>query len=379
MKHHSARFGVSLHSAALPLTGLALLLTATRAFAHPQFTPFLTQAHTISVVASTVPANGDVNPYGVAVIPQSTGDLIAGNVLVSNFNNAANAQGTGTTIVQVSPGGAVSQFARIALPSSACPGGVGLTTALGVLQRGWVIVGSLPTADGTAATSGAGCLIVLNNVGKVVETFTDANLNGPWDMAIADSGSSAALFVTNVLNGTVAAGGAIVHGGTVVRIDLAVPFPGGKAPRELGETVIGSGFPERTDPAALVIGPTGLAVSSGTLYVADSLDNRVAAIANAQTISTSAGVGQDVSVGGALNDPLGLTLMPNGDLVAVNGADGKAVEVTQGGAQMAVRVLDNTVTRGGKNGGGALFGLAPQPDGGLYFVDDNTNTLNLLH
>jgi hypothetical protein len=36
-------------------------------------------------------------------------------------------QGTGTTIVQVSPGGAVSQFAGIT--DSACPGGVGLTTA----------------------------------------------------------------------------------------------------------------------------------------------------------------------------------------------------------------------------------------------------------
>ncbi|HEX8727002.1 MAG TPA: hypothetical protein VF739_00175, partial [Ktedonobacterales bacterium] len=95
-------------------------------------------------MASTVPANGDINPYGVAVIPHSVGNLVAGNVLVSNFNNSTNAQGTGSTIVQVTPAGAVSPFAHIVLPSSACPGGVGLTTALGVLQRGWVIVGSLP-------------------------------------------------------------------------------------------------------------------------------------------------------------------------------------------------------------------------------------------
>ena len=53
-----------------------------------------------------MPANGDVNPYGVAVVPRSTGDLRQGNVLVSNFNDTANVQGTGTTIVQVSPGGA---------------------------------------------------------------------------------------------------------------------------------------------------------------------------------------------------------------------------------------------------------------------------------
>lgn len=143
---------------------------------------------------------------------------------------------------------------------------------------------------------------------------------------------------------------------------------------------MGSDFPERTDPDALVIGPTGLALSGGTLYVADSLDNRIAAIANALTASSSAGTGQDVSTGGALDDPLGMTLAPNGDLVSVNGNDGNAVEVTPAGAQVAVKVLDNTVTPGGKNGAGTLFGLATVPDGGgIYFVDDGTNTLNLFH
>jgi hypothetical protein len=315
------------------------------------------------------------------VISHSSGRLVAGNVLVSNFNNGANAQGTGSTIVQVAPSGTVSLFAHIVLPSgSACPGGVGLTTALGVLQRGWVIVGSLPTTDGTATTAGAGCLIVLNSTGQVVETFADANINGPWDMTLADNESSATLYVTNVLNGTVAAGGKVVDGGTVLRISISVPIQGNGMPSKLQETIIGSGFPERTDPAALVIGPTGLALSGSTLYVADSLDNRIAAIANAPTITSSAQTVQDIAVGGALNDPLGLALAPNGDLVAVNGNDGKAVEVTQAGAQVAVKVLDNTVTHGGKNGGGTLFGLAPVPDSsGLYFVDDGANTLNLLH
>jgi len=281
----------------------------------------------------------------------------------------------------------MSPFAKIAgLSDSACPGGVGLTTALGVLQRGWVIVGSLPTTDGTAATAQAGCLIVLDSTGKVVETFANTSsitpdLNGPWDMTLADHGATATLYVTNVLNGTVAAGGAVVDGGTVIRISLTVPVQGAGMPTvQQLDTIIGSGFPARTDPAALVIGPTGLALSGGTLYVGDSLDNRIAAIANASTITSTAGTGQDVSVGGALNDPLGMTLAPNGDLVAVNGNDGKAIEVTPSGAQAAVKVLDNTVTHHGKNGGGTLFGLAPVPGGsGLYFVDDGTNTLNLMH
>jgi sugar lactone lactonase YvrE len=370
----------------MALVVLALLIsTSAVAFAGSSASPYLTRFHTVGDLASTVPTNGDINPYGVAVVPHSVGNLSAGNVLVSNFNNASNAQGTGSTIMQVSPSsGAVSPFAKIAgLSDSACPGGVGLTTALGVLQRGWVIVGSLPTTDGTAATAQAGCLIVLDSMGNVKETFAKTNtmtpdINGPWDMTLADTGATATLYVTNVLNGTVAGGGAVVDDGTVLRINLNVPLQGAGLPTVQQETVIGSGFPERTDPAALVIGPTGLALSGGTLYVADSLDNRIAAIDNAST--PSPGTVRTVSVGGALNDPLGMTLAPNGDLVAVNGNDGKAVEVTQSGAQVAVKVLDNTVTHHGKNGGGALFGLAPVPTGGgLYFVDDGSNTLNLLH
>ena len=115
---------------------------------------FIGHFHTLSTIASTVPANGDVNPYGVAVIKHSTGKLHRGDVLVSNFNNSQNQQGTGTTIVEVSPGGTVTQFAGIdaAKLPGACPGGVGLTTALSVLPGGWVVVGSLPTTDGTSAT-----------------------------------------------------------------------------------------------------------------------------------------------------------------------------------------------------------------------------------
>lgn len=104
---------------------------------------------------------------------------------MSNFNAKSNLQGTGTTIVQISPGGTRGLFARInadRLPGT-CTGGVGLTTALAALRSGWVIVGSLPTADGTAATAQAGCLLVLNSSGRVIETIYGTLINGPWDMA----------------------------------------------------------------------------------------------------------------------------------------------------------------------------------------------------
>ena len=102
---------------------------------------------TITSVASTVPKNGDVNPYGVAVVTRSKDRLHRGDVLVSNFNDKANTQGTGTTIVEVAPNHSVRLFAQInaARLPGACPGGVGLTTALAILGNDWVIVGSLPT------------------------------------------------------------------------------------------------------------------------------------------------------------------------------------------------------------------------------------------
>lgn len=346
------------------------------------FPAFVGPLHHVTTLASTVPANGDVNPYGVAVIPRSTGHLRQHNILVSNFNDKANVQGTGTTIVQITPGGHVSLFAKVRRDLPGCPGGVGLTTALVVLRSGWVIVGSLPTSDGTAATAKAGCLLVLDWNGNLVETITNARINGPWDMTVfdetGDNGrpSHAALFVTNVLNGTVAAGGNVVHDGSVLRIVLTVAPR--MAPSVQSMTIVGSGFSERTDPAALVIGPTGVALSKNNkvLYVADSLNNRIAAIRNPLTRMTSAATGTTVSSGGHLNDPLGMTLSVNGHILTANGDDGFLVETTPAGVQVAATLLDNTGT---PPGAGALFGLTDVPGLGVVFVDDASNMLNLFH
>ncbi len=339
-----------------------------------------TGSMTVSFVASTVPANGDVNPYGVAVVPVTAGKLVAGHVLVSNFNNSQNLQGTGTTIMDIAPDGTVKVFAHISagtLPGS-CPGGVGLTTALVALRSGWVIVGSLPTTDGTAATAKAGCLLVVNKNGHVVETFSGSMngvaINGPWDMTAFDGGSFVELFVSNVLNGTVAANGNVVHRGTVIRSILVIPE--GSKPVEVLRTVIGSGFAEKTDPAALVIGPTGLGLAeNGTLYVADTLGNRIAAIHNAMARLTSSGIGATVTTNGGLNGPLGLAIAPNGDILTVNANDGNLVEMTPTGSQFPPKPIDTSGA-----GAGTLFGLAVNADqNGVYFVDDGDNTLDLLH
>jgi hypothetical protein len=343
---------------------------------------FINHLNQISSVGSTVPANGDVNPYGVAIVPRSVGSLVANNILVSNFNNSTNAQGTGTTIVQITPEGNLSVFAEIAASAvPTCTGGVGLTTALVVLRSGWVIVGSLPTANGMAATAQAGCLIVLNSQGKPVETFSGNGINGLWDMTALDLSNFAVLFVSNVLNGTMAANGAAVNQGTVLRMVLAMGDGDGdnddaSMPKELSRTEIASGFAERTDPSALVIGPTGLALAfDGTLYVADTLANRVAAIPFAVVRGNSAGTGDTVSQNGSLNGPLGLAIAPNGDILTVNGGDGNMVEVSRAGTQVSAKNVDTTGA-----GAGTLFGLTVKASGnGVYFVNDGNNTLNLLH
>ena len=373
-RRHAAGLAAIVTTTAGLLAGTGLMAGSASAGG---FAPFVGPLHRTSVLASTVPGNGDVNPYGVAVVPRTTGVLHRGNVLVSNFNDKANVQGTGTTIVQVTSGGGVSQFAKISRHLRGCPGGVGLTTALVALRSGWVIVGSLPTRGG--AISGSGCLIVLDPSGRVRETLTGFGINGPWDMTAADFGPVAELFVTNVLNGTVKAKGATVHKGTVLRLILVVP-PNG-LPFIFRSDVIGSGFGEHLDPAALVIGPTGVGLGpNGVLYVADTVASRVAGIPDALFRATDDGTGFTLSRGHHLKGELGLAIAPNGDILTVNSGNGKLVEITPFGFQIATRQLDSSVTPGSPPGAGALFGLAVKPgQDAVYYVDDAANTLNLLH
>jgi hypothetical protein len=229
--------------------------------------PFLLRFHAVSQIASTVPANGDVNPYGVAVVPQTAGRLVRGDILVSNFNSKANVQGTGTTIVEISPDGTVRPFARLdPLPAAdRCPGGVGLTTGLEVLPGGWVVAASLPTTRGGAlpAVNPTGCLIVLDSHGAPVETWASPDINGPWDMTMRAEPGHAALFVSNVLSRTGSRGSAPPPAGlcTVVRVNVALAPD--TRPRMTSTTVIGSGFPWQQNKAALVQGPTGLAMGRG--------------------------------------------------------------------------------------------------------------------
>jgi uncharacterized protein (TIGR03118 family) len=314
---------------------------------------------------TTVPPNGDVNPYGVAFVPQNIapgGKLHPGDILVSNFNNSMNTEGTGTTIVDISPDGQQSVFFQ-------GQAGLGLTTALAVLKSGFVIVGNVPTnPDGTAQQ---GSLLILNSSGGVVSTLTSSTfLNGPWDMTVNDQGNAAQVFVASVNNGT------------VTRINFTIPKGG--TPKEQSETTIASGYATVPSTMVVVIGPTGLAFDAqrDILYVASTQDNAIFAVPNALTSKGSHGTGKLIVQNDAnLHGPLGLALAPNGDLIVANGDAvnfdpnnaNELAEFTPNGTFVSQFQVD-------PNGFGAAFGLAVSTDNGLIrfaAVDDATNTLEI--
>jgi uncharacterized protein (TIGR03118 family) len=320
-----------------------------------------------STVPASGPTAGDNNPYGVAFVPadfRGHGILQPGDLLVSNFNNKAGVQGTGSTIMRVTPQGATSVFFQ-------GPPGLGLTTALGVLKNGFVLVGSVPTTNGTAGTIKPGSLFVLDANGKVVEQLTGPMLDSPWDLAVNDRGFNPQVFVANVVSGT------------VTRLDLLVP-PGGGKPRVMRETVIGSGFTSKPNGPALILGPTGLAFDARThtLYVASTADNAVFAIPNADGARGSQGKGQLVFQDPHLRGPLGMVLAPNGDLIVANGdavnpdpngqENSELVEFTPQGQFVGEFQVDPAL--------GGAFGVAVSNDNGaLRFaaVDDATNMVSV--
>ncbi len=342
---------------------------------------FLSALHHHVTLGSMVPENGDQNPYAILVAPVSVGSIQKNDVLVDNFNNAGNLQGTGTTIVDYHPASqAVSVFAAIPKSLAGCPGGVGLSTAMTMLKSGWVIVGSAPSTDGTTNTRGTGCLIVLDDQGRVAETIAGPNINMPWgNMAVEDRGTSATLFLSNAGFGIGSPDGQppVERQATVLRLKLSIPA--GKAPQVVSETVIGRGFGAQADKGAFLIGPTGLALGpQDRLFVSDALADRIVAIDDATTRADSAGTGRVVTAAGALQHPLAMTVAPNGHLLVTNGNNGQVVEVDPAtGQQVAAQWADPDKAQS-PPGSGDLFGIAMTPEGdGFYYVEDENNTLVL--
>jgi hypothetical protein len=366
---HKGRMSKSKHFNRITQIHLTKLGIAAAALIWLTATPLVAQTSNIEPflpvqvrAVSTVPGNGDVNPYGVAFVPANfpTGGTIApGNILVSNFNNSMNLQGTGTTIISV--------------PSNNSPGlffqgkaGLGLTTALNVLQKGFVLVGNFPSPNGSCTDSTAGSILVINDQGTQVGTIAGPFVDGPWDSALFDQGTFAELFVANALNGT------------VVRFNLLVtPF----GVHVLTATRIASGYAHQCDPVTFVDGPAGLVYNpaNDTLYVASTLDNAVYAVPQAAERIHDSGKGALIYQDNVhLHGALAMTMAPNGHLLVANN-DAINSDTTQPSEIVEFTVQGQFVKQISVDPlQGGAFGLATMTSGGVTqfaAVDDVTNNL----
>jgi hypothetical protein len=320
---------------------------------------------------STVPANGDGNPYGVAFVPPgfpNAGGVNPGDILVSNFNNAQNStntgnlQGSGTTIVRIPVNGTQSTFFQGTAP-------LGLTTALNVLRKGFVLVGNFPSPDGMCQDASPGSILVIDSSGNQLtgQTISDPSfINGPWDSALFDEGNKAKFFVANALSGT------------VVRLDLSVSSSGVTVD---SKTQIASGYTFQCDSTTFVDAPTGLVYDADkdVLYVASTADNAVFEVRDAGDTNHDHGRGRIIYQDNKhLHGPLGMAMAPNGHLIVSNNDvinpdpkhPSEYTEFTVSGDFVKQISVDPSP--------GGAFGLAVMTRGDVSYlaaVDDNINSL----
>jgi DNA-binding beta-propeller fold protein YncE len=342
------------------VTAVAFLPThLVKADEPPQILPFPT------IVESTIPGNGDVNPYGVAFVPKGFpggGLLHPGDLLVSNFNNNQNTQGTGTTIIKVTPGGQTSLFFKGTAP-------LGLSTGLAVLKKGFVLVANCPTTGGALPMAQPGSLLLINSNGKLINTIVSPMIQGPWDFTVQDDGNNVMVFVSNVLTGTVSRLDLNLDGGNVV-VKSAV--------------MIASGYLHMPNQVTFEVGPTGSAYDpqKDILYVASTGDNEVFAVKNAGEENQSKGTGDLIYKDNKhLHGALAMVLAPNGDLLVSN-SDGinpdqnqpsEIVEFTVHGKFIGELSVDPA------QGGAFGLNIVQVADGVVRFaaVDDNANTITI--
>ncbi len=320
----------------------------------------------VEVVSSTIdPTNGDRNPYGVVIVPptfQGTDTVLKHeDLLVSNINNAANVMGQGTTVERIWPGVHTTFFSASASPIALATSNLGAT---------WI------ANFGLAADGSQGNLQVITPNGTLFSggVIQSPLFAGPWGQVFNFGplyGLPTTFFSTNVLTGT------------VDQISHFVPpdFADTSVIRQIGSDLAHSGTTINN-----VVGPQGMVWSpiNDGLFVADGADNRIAWYPDSSTVSSDRGPGATIYRGEPLHQPAGLALNPqNGNLLAVNQLDNALVEINPvTGCVVARIILDQTPVNPQTGAGSALFGLATTVDAAgdlvVYFVNNNTNTLNRL-
>jgi hypothetical protein len=313
------------------------------------------------VIGSTVdPKFGQLNPYGLTVAPATTGDFTSGDLVVCNFNDKANVQGTGFTIVALHP----------------APGSKPTLVSHSKTLLGCDALALGPADDIWAAAFAANDNPVISASGMLEDNIKGKPFDHPFGQIFAQpTTGSPAFYESNAGDGT------------VVRINLGSKFT---------YDVIAKGFAVNHGKPGSIFGPSGLAydASGDTLYIVDGTNNTVVAFSKVSSIPSggitvekggmtfkgpAAGDARLVFAGKPLNGPISSALLPNGNLVVGNTSNpnGKniMVELSPSGKLLDTRNVD-------KGAAGSIFGMVAtgtnDANTKLYFNDDNHNDLRVL-
>jgi hypothetical protein len=312
----------------------------------------------ITTIGSTVdPINGDQNPYGLAIAPVTAGLLTAGDLVICNFNDAANVEGNGTTIEVLHP----------------TPGSTATRMVQDPNLKGCAAVAMAFDDEPWAAAFSSNLAPFYSSTGVLEKTLAGGPWSGPWGETFANAFGETGTpsFVTS--NAT---------SGTIVRVSVdGTAF-----------TTVVTGFTLNTDAVpGNILGAAGLTydVTTDTLFVVDSNQNRVVAFAGYSTLGANAVVAEPdgsfsgpsaasasvVFSGAPLNAPISAAQLFNRDLVVENTGDNLLVEISLGGQVMATQNLD-------PGAAGALFGIVATGTDArstrIYFNDDDDNTVKRL-
>ncbi|MGB7048893.1 MAG: hypothetical protein WBD57_11265 [Candidatus Cybelea sp.] len=314
------------------------------------------------VIGSTIDGvYGQLNPYGLDVAKSTNGAFTRGDLAVCNFNDSANVQGTGYTIVALHPKPGSTPTLVAADP----------TTLLGCTAVAL-------TADDTifAAAFAANGNPVFSSSGSLITNLTGSPFNSPFGETYAvPKRGTPVIYESNAADGS------------IVRISV-----GGSYSTE----VIATGFPVNGGAPGGILGPSGLQYDADRdmLYVVDGQNNSVTTISKVSSLHAGclavksngkrfAGrCGSQARIlyeGAPLNGPISSALLFNKTLVVGNTLDPNGenlmVAINPGGHVQDVRNVDTGAA-------GSLFGMVATgsnaADTKVYFNDDNDNNLQVL-
>jgi hypothetical protein len=301
-----------------------------------------------------------VNPYGLTVAPVNNGKIAAGDLVVCDFNDKANVQGTGTAIVTIHP--AIGSKPAHIVANKALKGCDALALA--------------PDDTIWPADFSANNAPIVTPSGKILTTESNGPWHGPFGEAFVppiNNHSVPAFYVSNAGDGS------------LVRIAIG---------NSITFTVIAKGFPVNDGQPGSIFGPSGLTYDKNgdRLYVVDGTNNALYAVDNISQIAKDGITVNGLSFSGPdaadahvifhgkpLNGPISAALLPGGHLVLGNTTNpaGKnlLVEITRSGRAIFVKNVDTGPA-------GAIFGIVAtgtsEYDAKVYFNDDNDNTLKVL-